>query len=120
MIVVIFIISLIFSLILIVGIDLIISKHYKLKPEDLNATERLVDISLDISEQISYYMYKYQITPKEFCKRLNINNDTLLIWLTGIYDFKLSQLTRIEAMFNEHLIKTTLINRKKLKITDHI
>ncbi len=116
MITVIFIIALIFSLIFVVGIDVILSKHSKLKPEEVDATERLVDISLDVSEQIIYFMSKYSIDRKEFCKKLNITNDTLLVWLSGMYDFKLSQLTRIEAMFNEHLIKTTLINRKRVKV----
>jgi len=117
---IIFIITFIFVLILvIVGINLIISKRSKLKPEDLNAAERFIDISLDISDQITHFMHKYNMTPKEFCKKLNITNDTLLTWLSGTYDFKLSQLTRIESLFNEHLIKTTLISRKKFKITDY-
>jgi hypothetical protein len=111
---VIFLISFIFSLCFVVGLDIIISRYLKNKPK-LDNVERFVDISLDISEQLNHFMYKYNIDTKEFCKKLNISNDTLLVWLSGIYDFKISQLTRIESVFNEHIIKTTLLPRKKIK-----
>ena len=113
---VILIICSIVAFILVVGGIMLLNIINSINPDEISANERLVDISLDISEQINYFMLKYQISPKEFCKKLKISDETLLVWLSGVYDFKLSQLTRIEAVFNEHLIKSTLINRKKLRL----
>jgi hypothetical protein len=111
---VIFLLCLIFSLVITVGIHVILTAINK-NTEDILAVERFVDISLDVSEQISYLMIKYQITPTELCNKLNITTNTLNSWLSGVYDFKLSQLTRLEAVFNEYIITSTLIKRKKIK-----
>ncbi len=110
----IFVVCLIFALSLVVGIDIFISKTFK-STKEIDAEKRLVDISLDISDQISYYLLKYQISNDDFCKNLNISKTTLDTWLNGVYDFKLSQLTRIESFFKQHLIKTTLIERRNFK-----
>lgn len=102
----------IFSLIFVMTLHTI---YIKIIYEKINTSERLVDISLDISEQISFLMSKHQINSIELCKKLNINNNTLLIWLSGVHDFKLSEITKLENVFNEDIIKTTLIPRKRYK-----
>ena len=110
--VVILIICSIFIFILI-GASIIVSKYSKVTPEEINAAKRFIDVNLDISDQISYFMERYKMTPTTFCKKLNINNKTFNKWLSGTHDFKISELTKIEAVFNDDLIKTTLINRKQ-------
>lgn len=110
----IFIICLIFVLSFVVGIDIFISKTFR-NTKEVNAEKRLIDISLDISDQISYYLLKYQISNDDFCKNLNISKTTLDTWLNGIYDFKISQIARIESFFKNDIIKTTLIERRNFK-----
>lgn len=112
---VIFFICCIFALIFVVGLDVINNYIATRKIQEITVEERLVDLSLDISDQIFYFQMKHGISDDDLCKKLKITKDTLSVWFSGIYDFKLSQLARLEALFNEYLIKTTLIDRKKIK-----
>jgi len=105
---------LISSLILAVIVSVTVVENINSKP--IEYQERFVDMSLDISEQLNYLIEKNNIDKKEFCRKLNISENTLLSWYSGMYDFKLSQIARIETVLNEIIIATPMIKRKKCKI----
>lgn len=107
--IVICIITLVFSLSFTVGVFFILIKI----ANDMRNVERFIDINLDISDTVYSYIEKHDMTIEELAKRCRITTNKLKSWLSGIHDFKLSEITSIENALNKNIIRTIPLPRKK-------
>lgn len=68
-------------------------------------TRREFDFIFSVAEKIVFAMDKRGITKTDLARQLNVTDDVVSQWLTGRYDFSLSQLAGISEIIGEPLVK---------------
>ncbi|MBR4324121.1 MAG: helix-turn-helix transcriptional regulator [Bacteroidales bacterium] len=72
----------------------------KISPE----TRHEFDCVFSVAEKIDAAMKKNGITKVDLARQLNVTDDIVSQWLTGRYDFSLSQLVSISDVIGEPLV----------------
>ncbi|RZL10904.1 MAG: XRE family transcriptional regulator [Hymenobacter sp.] len=68
--------------------------------------KRFVDKSLQLAGLIAAAMQRQHLTQKALAERLGKQESEVSRWLTGLHNFTLKTLTRLEAVLGEELILT--------------
>ena len=66
---------------------------------------RRMEISYAVAEKIADLMKLKGISKQDFAKKMHVSEITVSKWLTGRYDFSLSQISKISDFFGCQLIK---------------
>lgn len=61
-------------------------------------TEETIDTSLQIAEQIHAFMKIDDLTREQLANMLNVNDETVDAYLSGAYDFCISDIVRIRSI----------------------
>ncbi|NPV12953.1 MAG: hypothetical protein HPY57_14370 [Ignavibacteria bacterium] len=76
----------------------IVNKYVEELLDSTKSTRIFSNTSLYISNLlINYFKYNGE-TEEDVCKKLNIDKNTLKLYLTGSYDFKLSEISNISVL----------------------
>ncbi|MBO7440268.1 MAG: helix-turn-helix transcriptional regulator [Bacteroidales bacterium] len=65
---------------------------------------RGLEISYAVAEKIADIMKLKGISKRDFAKKMHVSEDTVSKWLTGRYDFSLSQISKISNFFGCQMI----------------
>ncbi|MFT7381116.1 MAG: transcriptional regulator with XRE-family HTH domain [Roseivirga sp.] len=68
--------------------------------------KNFVDRSMEISDQIFTVLQKKGLTQREFAKLLDKKESEVSKWLTGMHNFTLKSISKIEAALGEQIILT--------------
>jgi len=82
-----------------------ISKNFfeDLKPE----YEALVSLSVEISDRIEEILNRRGISQKQFAELLGKSESEISKWLSGMHNFTIKSIVRIEAVLEEKIIQVT-------------
>lgn len=70
-----------------------------LKVLESTRAERLFsNCSLNIANMLTNYLKFNNVTEEQVCEKLNIDLETLKLYLSGSYDFKLSEISKISIL----------------------
>ncbi len=67
----------------------------------------LVEKSMDIADLLWRLMKVHNFSEKDLAQKMNTSIETVNAYLSGIYDFKLSEITNLEILFRQNLIGIT-------------
>ena len=65
---------------------------------------RRMEITFAVADKIAELMRAKNISKQDFAKKMHVSQDTVSKWLTGRYDFTLSQLSKISDVLGFPII----------------
>ena len=69
-------------------------------------------LSIQTAELVWYIQRTFCISDKEMCKKLNITKQMFKRWKRGAYNFKLTDVAKLEIIHREEISKTKLVEIK--------
>lgn len=81
-------------------------KVYSFLREATNYERILLKHSLNLSDQVREFVFKYKIKPSDFCKRVGVSTRQYSNCLNGAFDYNLEQISKFEAWMAEKAKET--------------